>query len=198
MLLHLKQNDYTVSRWSGGSTTQIAIFPSDSSYAARSFLWRVSSAVVEDERSDFTPLPDYDRRLMLLDGSLLLRHDGGEPFRLEPYQAHAFDGGAVTESQGRCRDLNLMLRKGRCQGGLRPLRFAGAGEKVLGSPRLAEGMSHSALLLYCAAGGGQVLLAGQTYFLAERESLLAEDAGDAAPRLTVSGAADFAAVEVWY
>ena len=127
-MIHLTEKDYAVSRWSGGTTTQIALFPPESSYAGRDFLWRVSSAVVEDGESAFTPLPDYDRHLMLLEGSLLRRHDGGEPLPLDPYQPHAFDGGAETVSVGRCRDFNLMLRKGKCRGELRPLRFPEAGE----------------------------------------------------------------------
>ena len=61
----------------------------------------------------------------------LYTHDGGGPLRLEPFQAHAFDGGAATVSTGRCRDFNLMLRKGRCRGTLRPLRFSGAGAKAI-------------------------------------------------------------------
>ena len=197
-MLHLTENDYTVSRWTGGTTTQIAIFPPDAAYGTRDFLWRVSSAAVEDERSTFTTLPDYERCLMLLDGSLLLRHDGGEPFRLDTYQVHTFDGGAATESQGVCRDFNLMLRKGRCSGELRPLRFTGAGKMDIPLFRPGGSFSHRAILLYCAAGQGQAALAGETCVLKSGESLLARDAGDAALRLTVSGPADFVAVEVQY
>lgn len=197
-MLYLTQPDYTVSRWTGGTTTQLAIFPPDASYGARDFLWRVSSAAVEDERSTFTPLPDYDRRLMLLDGSLLLRHDDGEPLRLDAFQVHAFDGGAATESQGRCRDFNLMLRKGCCRGELRPIRFAGAGEESLPLSRPAAGCSHNALLLYCAAGHAQVSLAGSLCTLAAGESLLEEDALDTALHLSVPGTADFVLAEIWY
>lgn len=197
-MLHLTQDNYTVSRWAGGTTVQIAIYPPDASYGARDFLWRVSSAAVEDERSTFTPLPDYDRRLMLLDGSLLLSHDGGEPFRLDAYRTHAFDGGAVTGSQGRCRDFNLMLRKGRCSGELRPIRLAKAGGELVRFHRPKGGFSRSALLLYCAAGWGQASLAGETCQLTEGESLLAEDVEDAALRLRAPGPADFVAAEIWY
>ena len=42
-MIHLTEKDYAVSRWSGGTTTQIALFPPESSYAGRDFLWRVSS-----------------------------------------------------------------------------------------------------------------------------------------------------------
>ena len=184
-MLHLSQTDYTVSRWSGGTTTQIAISPPDASYSARDFLWRISSAVVEDEQSVFPPLPDYDRQLMLLDGSLLLRHDDGEPLRLDAFQVHAFDGGAATESQGRCRDFNLMLRKGRCRGRLRPLRLEG--------PILLPPPQGGLLLLYCAAGQGAL---GKGTVLARGESILLED-GEAPLGLSVSAPADFVAAEIW-
>ena len=195
-MIHLTETDYTVSRWSGGATTQIALFPPESSYAGRDFLWRVSSAVVEDEESTFTPLPDYDRHLMLLEGSLLLRHGGGEPFPLGPYEPHAFDGGAATESVGRCRDFNLMLRKGRCRGALRPLRFSGAGEASIPLSAPADGLERTALLLYCARGSGTASSGGEEASLAAGESALC--ASGSALRLKVPGPADFAVVEVWY
>ena len=160
-MLRMTQDDYAVSRWSGGTTTQLAIFPPGASYADRDFLWRVSSAAVEDERSTFTALLDYDRWLLLLEGSMLLAHDGGGLLRLEPFQAHAFDGGAATVSTGRCRDFNLMLRKGRCRGTLRPLRFSGAGETALRCQTPAEDARPCAMLLYCAAGAGEAALAGE-------------------------------------
>lgn len=195
---HLRESSYTVSRWSGGTTAQIAIFPPGAAYGGRDFLWRVSSAVVEDERSDFTALPDYERWLMLLEGSLVLRHNGGAPFRLDSWQPHAFDGGADTESVGRCRDFNLMLRKGQCQGELRALRFAGAGEETLRLSGPGSAFSQGTLLLYCARGGGQVSCAGEVCTLTAGDSLLEENAWASRLHLAVSGAADFAAAEIWY
>ena len=60
-MLKLTPADFVTSTWSGGTTTQLAIAPEGAVYAERSFLWRVSSATVELETSDFTPLPDYNR-----------------------------------------------------------------------------------------------------------------------------------------
>ena len=195
-MLYLTQPDYTVSRWTGGTTTQLAIFPPDASYGARDFLWRVSSAAVEDERSTFTPLQDYDRRLMLLDGSLLLRHDDGEPLRLDAFQVHAFDGGAATESQGRCRDFNLMLRKGKCRGELRPLRFPEAGEASIPLPAPADGLAHTALLLYCARGSGWAALDAGRVPLAAGACVIAS--GEGVLRLGFQGPGDAVAAAVWY
>ena len=106
-LIHLTKNDYVVSQWSGGTTTQLAIAPSGAQYGDRTFLWRLSSATVDLEESDFTPLPDYDRLIAPLRGEMTLTHNGGAPITLRPYQVHAFDGGADTHSAG------LLLRRGR-------------------------------------------------------------------------------------
>ena len=60
-LTHLTPADDVTTQWSGGATTQLAIAPKGAVYADRDFLWRLSSATVELDESDFTPLPAYDR-----------------------------------------------------------------------------------------------------------------------------------------
>ena len=62
--------------WAGGTTTQLAIGPEGADYAARRFDWRISTARVERDESDFTPLPGFRRILMILEGSVHLTHDG--------------------------------------------------------------------------------------------------------------------------
>lgn len=76
-ITHLTQADYQISQWSGGTTTQIAIAPQGALYADRDFLWRLSSATVDLDESDFTPLPDYHRLIAPLRGEMELTHDGG-------------------------------------------------------------------------------------------------------------------------
>lgn len=120
MIFTLKRRqDMNTTVWSGGTTTQIAIFPQDASYADRKFDWRVSSAVVEAERSVFTPLPDYNRYIAVTGGEIELIHkESGTDtaLRLPPYVPHYFDGGVETESIGCAKDFNLMLRKGEFDG----------------------------------------------------------------------------------
>ncbi len=120
----ISQEEFQVSTWSGGTTTQIAIGPEGARYAQRDFDWRISSAVVELEESDFTALPQYERWITVLEGEMVLRHGEGERIALPFGQVHSFDGGAATKSWGRCRDFNLMLRKGICGGtmAVKPLR----------------------------------------------------------------------------
>ena len=122
-MIKLTGSNYAVSAWSGGTTTQLAIFPPEAKYADRDFLWRVSSATVELEESDFTALPDYDRLIATLRGEIVLTHNGGAPLRLRPFEVHAFSGADATHSVGRCTDFNLMLRRGRAAGTMEALRL---------------------------------------------------------------------------
>ena len=55
MNIHVLRKEFqTVGAWTGGTTTQLAIWPEEADYASRRFDWRVSSARVEQEKSDFT------------------------------------------------------------------------------------------------------------------------------------------------
>ena len=47
----VRKDELEHKRWSGGITTQLAIWPEGADYGARKFDWRISSAVVEDEES---------------------------------------------------------------------------------------------------------------------------------------------------
>lgn len=95
---HLTPSDYITTKWSGGLTTQLGIAPAGAVYADRDFLWRLSSATVEDAESDFTALSDYERLISTLEGTIELNHNGGEKLTLNPYEVHRFDGGDDTHS----------------------------------------------------------------------------------------------------
>ncbi|MBR4249049.1 MAG: HutD family protein [Verrucomicrobia bacterium] len=172
----LTEKDYLVSTWSGGKTTQIAIAPEGAVYADRTFLWRLSSATVDLEESDFTALPDYDRLITPLDGSMRLTHSSmpGKEIVLAPYDIHAFDGADQTHSWGRCTDFNLMLRKGKCGGLMTPIRLKEAIDQPLegnAAPYRKEeekavvsfvpGPSSEVLLLFAAEGVAKVCLIGE-------------------------------------
>ena len=176
---HLTPATYRTSRWSGGETTELAIWPRGAVYGRRDFLFRVSSATVELEESTFTALPDYERRIATLEGSIRLIHDGGRPLVLAPFQVHAFDGGSETVSFGRCRDFNLMLRKGRAAGSLTALT---SGETPLPMPLKADWA-----LLYCAEGRCTVTVDDVAYGLSSGESLFLE--APIASTLTLQGEA---------
>ena len=170
-LRHLTPADYVTTRWSGGTTTQLAIAPAGAVYAERDFLWRISSAVVELDESDFTALPAYDRVISTLHGDMTLTHNGGAPLTLHPYDVHAFSGADDTHSWGRCTDFNLMLRRGQCRGSVTAYTLAGSETVAL--------PAHATALLFCGEGALTLTVGGETLALAAQESALIEDAPEA-------------------
>jgi environmental stress-induced protein Ves len=65
---HYKNSDLIINNWSGGITTQLAIYPKDANYKKQNFQFRISTATVEIEESVFTKLPGVSRKLMILNG----------------------------------------------------------------------------------------------------------------------------------
>lgn len=183
--------EYTASRWSGGTTTQIAIAPAGAVYAERDFLWRTSSATVELETSDFTSLPDYERFLSTLRGTIRLTH-GEETLELNPGSVHRFDGGAPTRSEGACTDFNLMLRKGRCAGQMVCLRLSEGGVSRL-SHALKATAAKRVFLVYCAEGDGELSAEGTGVRFAAGEAALAENVE---PLLRCTSASAFLICEI--
>lgn len=104
----IPKDEYRITRWSGGKTTEFAILPENASYASRKFSARISSAVVELDESEFTRLPGVVRYISPLEGSFRLCIDGEETL-LAQNEILRFDGGARTLCRGSGRDLNLML-----------------------------------------------------------------------------------------
>ena len=117
-MIIIRSNEVITTEWSGGTTSQLAIAPAGAVYADRDFDWRLSSAEVNDEKSTFTPLPDYHRFLTIRKGTLKMRHDGGEWYSIGEGDVAEFEGGSLTESEGKVTDFNLMVRKGRVEGAL--------------------------------------------------------------------------------
>jgi hypothetical protein len=120
---------FKTSCWSGGKTTEFAIFPPDGSYCERRFYWRLSSAVMACETSAFTHLPGVERHLMVISGSITLIHDSGAAKHLNAFEQDAFYGGATTVCEGTGIDFNLMTMSG-CKGFLRHIK-CGSNKTVL-------------------------------------------------------------------
>ena len=108
----IRKNQHKTSKWSGGTTTELYIYPVDSLYSHRNFKWRLSSAKVEVECSTFTSLPGVSRVIMIIEGQLLLEHEGHHSVMLSALQQDSFSGEWTTRSVGKVTDFNLMLAKG--------------------------------------------------------------------------------------
>lgn len=123
----IRSDEYKTSRWSGGTTTELLIYPYEAKYAERNFKWRLSSAKVIDEESVFTHLPGIARIIMSIDGNLTLHHEGHYEKDLKPFEQDNFMGDWNTKSFGKVTDFNLMMALG-CQGKIETYTFEG--EKI--------------------------------------------------------------------
>lgn len=171
---YIASRSMEVSDWSGGKTTQIAIYPEGSQYRLRNFIWRASTASVALTESDFTLLPDYARLIAAIDGSMELYGGNGEHLHTVAGDAvYAFDGGEHIHCVGRADDLNLMLRKGCAEGSLLVAGHTNA-------PFRQRLMKGETLLIYAARGEINVLIGGAdesfTRQLEEGDAMLIEDA----------------------
>lgn len=112
-LIIKRSNEIVANEWSGGTTSQIYIYPEDKEYSERDFDYRISSAVVKDLKSTFTKLEGFDRHIMVLDGAMYLHHENDHEAYLNEFDKDLFSGSCNTTSEGVCTDFNLMVRKGR-------------------------------------------------------------------------------------
>ena len=109
----LTEPDFLISKWSGGTTTQLYIFPEDADLAKRNFDWRISSAVVENETSGFTLFEGYERILIPLKGRLEMEHqtpNGVFHQDVAEFQLARFSGSWETKGKGKLTDFNLIFR----------------------------------------------------------------------------------------
>jgi environmental stress-induced protein Ves len=111
----IKAADFKTTKWAGGRTTELYIHPSSANYVAGNFNFRISSATVEIEKSNFTILPDVSRQLMVLSGSIKVFHKNHHEIQLNKNEIDSFDGSWETTAHGTCVDFNLMT-KGNTKG----------------------------------------------------------------------------------
>jgi len=179
-----RKSDIAVSRWSGGSTAQLFLYPPGASYAARDFQVRVSSATVEQTPSAFTSLPGYHRVLMPLIAPLKLAFENHGSADLRPFESAEFDGGWNTTSHGVCTDIGIMLAA-PWQGSL-----------VAVSSGVYE-CSAGFTGLYALADGVKAAVVGQEHTLMEGDFLLLEiDAAAGNEKLSLAAQGENAAILV--
>jgi uncharacterized protein len=107
-----KSYQHRVSRWSGGKTKEVFIFPPHKQFTNLDFMWRVSLATTETDKTEFTKLNGYYRHIMVLDGEIKLIHKNEYSIRLDKYEQDCFSGNFDTECYGKCQDFNLILQNG--------------------------------------------------------------------------------------
>lgn len=176
------EDNYKQSKWSGGNTYELAIYPEKADYLDRDFLWRLSSADSDREESSFTKLPDYDRILMVLDGSVVLAHGEERTASLGAWESDAFDGAIKTKCFGQLKkDYNLIHRKGT-KGRMELIELTSEGQHVVCSPDGSRSVG-----LYSAEGYTVVSADGKTDMLKEGQQMVLELEPGEDVNLTVMG-----------
>lgn len=116
-IVKIKKEECKTSKWSGGETTELCIYPFDGNYKERDFKWRISTATVDVETSDFSKLPKISRVLMILKGQMKLFHENHHRVTLSEFEKDTFSGEWNTKSYGKAMDFNIMMNE-NCIGDL--------------------------------------------------------------------------------
>lgn len=125
----IPSSNFKPVQWSGGTTRQLFIYPPESQYKDLNFQFRISTATVETETSEFTSLPGVSRKLMVLSGQITIHHRNQHSRWMNPFDVDSFEGDWKTTSIGKCTDFNLMTT-GKTSGNLIPLQV-GKGQLVV-------------------------------------------------------------------
>ena len=105
-----KKEQLQTNTWSGGTTTQLVIYPKNAQYKNLDFTFRISTATIDVEESTFTVLPNVTREIMVLDGELLIQHKNYYTKQLKKFDSDSFLGDWHTTSIGKATDFNVMTR----------------------------------------------------------------------------------------
>lgn len=190
-----KEDDFSVSSWTGGKTRQLAIFPENSNYLERNFLWRLSSATCEMEESNFSKLPDYDRVLVVLEGKVVLAHDGVRVARLNPLEQDRFDGGYKTKSFGKITDYNLMVAKGN-QGFVDVITLS----EESTTPELEKYPEYGlhSQCYYCVDGFATISAGGETLMLSQGQQLVVNYTKEEQAKISIMGEGNVIRCQIFY
>jgi environmental stress-induced protein Ves len=97
-----------VSKWTGGTTTELLIFPANAEVSKQNFDYRISTAHVLVEKSEFTSFPSFNRKLAILEGKLKIQHNQSKWYELGVGEQSEFKGDWETRSEGQVVDFNVI------------------------------------------------------------------------------------------
>jgi len=166
----ISEENMKISKWSGGITKELYIFPEDSLYSERNFQFRISIATTETENSTFTKLNGVDRVISILDGTMEIFHEGHYNKILNPYEIDRFKGDWNTTSKGKVTDFNLMLKG--CKGDFFYEKFSNE-KKINFDDKLKKLNNKNILFIYCIFGEievkNKIIKKGQLLLTDEKE-----------------------------
>lgn len=104
----LPKKDSKASIWSGGLTYEYMIYPETANYTDRDFVFRISSATIEQEPSEFTKFKGYYRYLIMLDNRLHVEVNNQKKI-YEKYEIMEFNSDDEVTSYTKGVDFNWMV-----------------------------------------------------------------------------------------
>lgn len=152
----IKKDDLSTEKWSGGTTTQLYIYPENTEYKNKNFKWRVSISNIDEEESYFTYLPGIKRKIMVLDGELYLEHENMYSKKLSKYEQHNFSGSWSTKSRGKIRDFNLMLNN-ECIGDIDYISIKKGTSRSITLETTDYDYKKVSYFIYIIAGDGKII-----------------------------------------
>jgi environmental stress-induced protein Ves len=102
------KKDSKASIWSGGLTYEYMIYPKMAKYADRDFVFRISSATIEEVPSEFTKFKGYYRYLVMLDKGLEIEVNK-EKKAYKKYEIMEFNSDDEVTSFTKGIDFNWMV-----------------------------------------------------------------------------------------
>lgn len=109
--MHLRpfsKKDLIPAIWTGGLTYEYIISPSNAEYSNRNFIFRVSSATIEQIPSEFTAFNGFYRYLVMLDNTLTVTINGQQHvYQKNQIMQFASDDNVISYSTG--TDFNWMI-----------------------------------------------------------------------------------------
>ena len=109
----ISHTDYQITNLNDVDTIQIFIYPEEANFSKQDFQLRISSAKMYQQITEFTSLPGFQRKLILLFGRTTLEHRAENTSRskeLLPYDSDCFSGDQQTVNYGISEDFNLIYR----------------------------------------------------------------------------------------
>jgi environmental stress-induced protein Ves len=183
-------NTQEVASWSGGTTTELFIYPDGATYAEKNFDFRISTADVIAATSTFSSFPSYHRRLMVLRGEIEITHKDQYTKRLNELEQDAFSGDWETSAVGRCVDFNLIC-SAKAKGKIKA-------HSLDKGARLELKRNDSFLFIYTVVGSIEVIIDEKTYSLGSTDFLIIREPDDVEIEIFTTVASLFVETRVNY
>lgn len=110
MVKKITKKQFKTTEWSGGTSSEVYIYPESSDFLESNYEARISLAKVDVDKSSFSPLPRVERTLTVLEGEHFLSVNDRGFVPVLQYTPVTFYGGDKTESKGKALNFNFMKK----------------------------------------------------------------------------------------